>query len=251
MLTNTDLNHRFAAQLIAIPHQSLNRAFVGPSDHFEQSIFVKVFASQAKWRAETSMTAQLTDWLLDADEQTLLLVRQDLPFSAIGEMTSELAFAMGRVFDGIKTPVQPSNRQDFSAGAEIGTWFADRQAEITAQLAAMPLVVRHGDVGRRNYVFLHGQLTLIDYERAQLGWVQQDWIKLFYQDFHSDADLIQAFTDGYGKISMMPQLSWYYCVYGTALGILAYVHKVPDPEFLAVGQRMLHDVNDYIQQSED
>jgi len=256
------LNAQFGAQLTPIAHQSLNQTFVGPSDRFSQSIFVKVFApqAQAKWRAETAMTAQLTDWLLDSDESELLLVRQDLPFSPVGAMTTELAFEMGQVlawfhqrarpFGGIKTPKLPVRKPDFLVAPEIGAWFAARQSELTAQLATIPLVVRHGDVGKRNFATLHGDLTLIDYERAQAGFRQQDWIKLFYQDFHEDTTLIGAFLAGYGEWPAMLKLCWYYCVYTTALGIMAYVNKVPEADFLAVGRRMLQDVNDYIQQSE-
>jgi len=265
MLTTTALNLRYGATLVKIPHQSLNASYVGFSERFGQPIFVKQFApgQTKKWQAETAITEQMSDWLLAFDAKTRILVRQDLPFMPVEKLDQALASDMGRVLADYHRRVQPfpGIQDNYRAIEMLATisdpqlvdgarWFQAHAEGIEVQLQAVPAVVRHGDVGLRNYRYLNGQLCLIDYERAQLGMAQQDFIKLFYQDFQSDQVLIQAFLSGYGELAPVPELTWMYTIFITVVGIFNYVRKVSDPAFLAVGQRMLRDVRNYIQQSE-
>ena len=75
---------------------------------------------------------------------------------------------------------------------------------------------------------------LIDFEKARLGPVYQDFIKLFYQDFAMDDKLIQAFLKGYStKNSDYPltELTRKYIIVTTAIRIFNDTEEIENIAF--------------------
>ena len=70
---------------------------------------------------------------------------------------------------------------------------------------------------------------MIDFEKARLGPVYQDFIKLFYQDFKLNLDLIAAFLRGYSNKNSdyeLSDLTKQYLIFTTAIGIFNYTEKL-------------------------
>lgn len=86
---------------------------------------------------------------------------------------------------------------------------------------------------------------LIDFEKARLGPVYQDFIKLFYQDFAMDDKLIQAFLKGYSTKNsdyQLSELTRQYLIFTTAIGIFNYTEKIEDIAFRNIGEKMLETI---------
>lgn len=95
------------------------------------------------------------------------------------------------------------------------------------------------------------ELCLIDFEKAKIGPVFLDFIKLFYQDFHNDQKLKKAFLHGYQSNKIEWQISKVtenFLIFITALGIFSYTSQIVDPNFEQLGMRMLADVEQYLLQ---
>ncbi|BDR59571.1 hypothetical protein XA3_20120 [Xylocopilactobacillus apicola] len=199
--------------------------------------------------AELQVNKQLNNRVLDIfnDEQPILIMKDLAPADLIPPITRELATKMGEMLRKFHHAVQPftqitSFRANFTRSGfeELSGRFIQKQAIIDADLSHQ--VVLHGDVGLRNYKLVAGKITLIDFERAQLGIAQRDFVKLFYQDFAGQTELIEAFLKGYGEFNSIDPETWLFLVFDTALGIKDYVTKVDDPEFAAIAEQMLEDV---------
>lgn len=107
----------------------------------------------------------------------------------------------------------------------------------------------HGDVGVRNFKWIKQELVLIDFERAQFGFLYLDFVKLFYQDFDSKQILITAFLNGYKtKISpfALDDDTKYLLIFAVAVGIFKYIDKIKDLSFEKYGQIMLQDVENHL-----
>ena len=91
------------------------------------------------------------------------------------------------------------------------------------------------------------KLVLIDFEKARLGPVYQDFIKLFYQDFKLNLDLIAAFLRGYSNKNSdyeLSDLTKQYLIFTTAIGIFNYTEKIEDLPFKQIGEKMLETLRD-------
>lgn len=186
---------------------------------------MKVFAPerQGKFLTERAINLQLTDRVLTSCQLATgewVLVMRDLQLTPLPKaFTPELAQTMGTVlarfhqtvrlpqatrinaldFEGVADKVdQLATRPDYRQLVRLMTNFQQAAATIQAIFNRQSRVVLHGDVGRRNFQFVNGQLELIDFERAQIGYAQTDFQKLFYQDFAGQPALIAAFLTGYG-----------------------------------------------------
>ena len=89
---------------------------------------------------------------------------------------------------------------------------------------------------------------LIDYERARLGPAYQDFIKLFYEDFYLNKNLIKSFLNGYGfkKEFNVGTLTQIYLIFYTSVGIFKYTDKIESKHFKTIGEKMLADVIDFL-----
>ena len=100
-------------------------------------------------------------------------------------------------------------------------------------------------MGIRNYKYVDSKLALIDFEKARLGPVYQDFIKLFYQDFDLNEELIQSFLAGYSSKNpnyRLSDLTKQYLIFTTAVGILNYTEKIEDLAFRYIGETMLDTI---------
>ena len=123
--------------------------------------------------------------------------------------------------------------------------FIPYKNEIKSELSQHSKFVLHGDVGIRNYKYIDGKLALIDFEKARLGPVYQDFIKLFYQDFDLNEELIQLFLAGYASKNPtyhLSDLTRQYLIFTTAIGIFNYTEKIEDLPFRHVGEAMLDTI---------
>lgn len=263
------LNQRLQADLRLINHESLNNTFVGYSQLFQQSIFVKQFVKKQAYLTEKNVTNQLNDRVLTGfplNDSFILVLKDWSPKDIKQPINSKLAFEMGVVLGDFHLKVQPfpgikvvKNQFD-NYLAEINTFcessykkrlkelvnkFLPYKNEIQSELSAHSNYVLHGDVGIRNYKYIFGKLMLIDFEKARLGPVYQDFIKLFYQDFAMDDKLIQAFLKGYSTKNsdyQLSELTRKYLIFTTAIGIFNYTENIEDIAFRNIGEKMLETI---------
>lgn len=263
------LNNRLEVDLQPIDHESLNSTFVGHSNLYHQSIFVKQFGKEQAYYTEKLVTKQLNDRVLDGfsfNDSFVLVLKDCAPKDIEENIDSRLAFEMGKVLGDFHLKVQPFSKIKVIKGqfddylAEIDTFqdtqyksrlkklttkFLPYKKEIKTELAQHSQFVLHGDVGIRNYKYVAGKLALIDFEKARLGPVYQDFIKLFYQDFRLNEELIQSFLKGYSSKNPNYQLSdltRQYLIFTTAIGIFNYTEKIEDIPFRHVGETMLDTI---------
>ncbi|NUE98169.1 phosphotransferase [Lactobacillus melliventris] len=262
------LQEKLQAGLTKITHESQNSTFVGNSAKYEQKIFVKVFAQAGKFLTEKAVNEQLNTRVLDSfvvkQTQQFVLVMKDLAPSDIKEeITPDMAFNMGielshfhqkvkpfsgiylnnQLFNKAKRDIDNLNKPEIKNKLlKLLAQFTAERAGIEKDLAVHANTVLHGDVGLRNYKIVAGHLSLIDFERARMGVNFQDFIKLFYQDFGLNKELIVSFVKGYEKcgekIAVTP-VTQVFLIFITAIGIMKYTEKIVDKPFEKIGEQML------------
>ena len=269
------LQEKLQADLTKITHESQNSTFVGDSAKFEQKIFVKVFAQAGKFLTEKAVNEQLNTRVLDSfvvkQTQQFVLVMKDLAPSDIKEeINPDMAFNMGIELSHFHQKVKPFsgiylNNQLFNKAKrdidnlnkpEIKNKLLKLLAQFTAERAGIEKdltvhanTVLHGDVGLRNYKIVAGHLSLIDFERARMGVNYQDFIKLFYQDFGLNKELIVSFVKGYEKcgqkVAITP-VTQAFLIFITAIGIMKYTEKIEDKPFEKIGKQMLATCSSFL-----
>ena len=269
------LQEKLQADLTKITHESQNSTFVGISAKFEQKIFVKVFAQAGKFLTEKAVNEQLNTRVLDSfvvkQTQQFVLVMKDLAPSDIKEeINPDMAFNMGIELSHFHQKVKPfsgiyQNNQLFNKAKrdidnlnkpEIKNKLMKLLAQFTAERAGIEKdltvhanTVLHGDVGLRNYKIVAGHLSLIDFERARMGVNCQDFIKLFYQDFGLNKELIISFVKGYEKcgqkVAITP-VTQAFLIFITAIGIMKYTEKIVDKPFEKIGEQMLATCSSFL-----
>ena len=267
LVSQGQLEKLIGGRLTAVRHESANQTWVGYGAPNRRPVFVKVFPKDraAKFMTERLVTQQLGNRLLasydcpDAD----ILVLSDCAPRDVGQVTPVVAQTMGRCLAEFHQRVRPfpkikRQRLDFDQVEraiqrlkqpqvqhqlmDLLRKFAPFRQRIAQEVAATPLVVTHGDVGQRNFKLVAGRLTLIDYERCKLGIADQDFVKLFYQDFQSRTVLQRAFLTGYTAIRPRPQLTTrtqQFLIFLTAIGIFNYLDQFSDVAFERCAHRML------------
>ena len=269
------LQEKLQADLTKITHESQNSTFVGDSAKFEQKIFVKVFAQAGKFLTEKAVNEQLNTRVLDSfvvkQTQQFVLVMKDLAPSDIKEeINPDMVFNMGIELSHFHQKVKPfsgiyQNNQLFNKAKrdidnlnkpEIKNKLLKLLAQFTAERAGIEKdltvhanTVLHGDVGLRNYKIVAGHLSLIDFERARMGVNYQDFIKLFYQDFGLNKELIVSFVKGYEKcgqkVAITP-VTQAFLIFITAIGIMKYTEKIEDKPFEKIGKLMLATCSSFL-----
>ncbi|MBI1699579.1 hypothetical protein HYQ59_0925 [Lactobacillus crispatus] len=265
------LLEKLQSNLKPIDHESLNKTFVGYSNLYQQSIFVKQFAKKQGCYTEETVTRQMNDRVITTfsiDNRYILILKDVEPRDIPSTIDQNLAFKMGQVLGEFHMQIKPFPKikivqNQFDAYlSEIYTFqdsfyksqlnkvaekFTMHKNEIQKDLKNNSHFVLHGDVGIRNYKYIGGKLTLIDFEKARLGPVYQDFIKLFYQDFSLNPDLIDSFLKGYSTKNSDYQLlglTKQYLIFTTAVGIFNYTEKIEDIAFKKVGERMLASIEE-------
>ena len=176
------LNRRLKSDLHEINHESLNSTFVGYSNLYRQSIFVKQFAKEQGYYTEKMVTNQLNDRVLGGFSlnNTFVLVLKDCSPKEIGEkIDSNLAFEIGQVLGEYHLKVKPFIRIKLVNGqfddyvAEIDSFnessykrrlkkltskFLPYENKIKLELSQHSKFVLHGDVGIRNYKYVDSKL---------------------------------------------------------------------------------------------
>lgn len=274
METRKNLQEKLKATLTQITHESLNSTFVGYSELYKQVIFVKVFSQEGKFLTEKTVNEQLNSRVLGfftiENPQRFILIMEDCdPIDLKLPLTAELAFEMGqelsafhqnvKLFEDIYLNEQLFKKVETDVSSLKNIAVKDRleellkafnpiKAKIEHDLCAYSTVVLHGDVGVRNYKLVNGKLRLIDFERARKGVNYQDFIKLFYQDFKLNKNLISSFIEGYrakgAKVEILPETQ-VFLIFITAVGIMKYVEKIEDQPFEKIGELMLETCTQY------
>ena len=269
------LEEKLQADLTKVTHESQNSTFVGISAKFEQKIFVKVFAQEGKFLTEKAVNEQLNTRVLDSfvvkQTQQFVLVMKDLAPSDIKEeINPDMAFNMGIELSHFHQKVKPFsgiylNNQLFNKSKrdidnlnkpeiknkllKLLAQFTAERADIEKDLAVHANTVLHGDVGLRNYKIVADHLSLIDFERARMGVNYQDFIKLFYQDFGLNKELIISFVKGYEKcgqkVAITP-VTQAFLIFITAIGIMKYTEKIVDKPFEKIGEQMLATCSSFL-----
>ena len=275
MTIEKTLEEKLQADLAKITHESQNSTFVGDSAKFEQKIFVKVFAQAGKFLTEKAVNEQLNTRVLDSfvvkQTQQFVLVMKDLAPSDIKEeITPDMAFNLGIELSHFHQKVKPfsgiyQNNQLFNKAKrdidnlnkpenknkllKLLAQFTAERVDIEKDLAVHANTVLHGDVGLRNYKIVAGHLSLIDFERARMGVNYQDFIKLFYQDFGLNKELIFSFVKGYEKCGQkvaVTSVTQVFLIFITAIGIMKYTEKIVDKPFEKIGEQMLATCSSFL-----
>ena len=199
--------------------------------------------------------------------KSFILVLKDCSPKDIGEkIDSNLVFEIGQALGEYHLKVKLSakikriNEQFDDYLAEIHSFkessykrrlkkltsrFLPYENEIKLELSQYSKFVLHDDVGIRNYKYVDGALALIDFEKARLGPVYQNFIKLFYQDFNLNEELIQSFLAGYSSKNPsyhLSDLTKQYLIFITAVGVFNYTEKIEDLAFRHIGETMLDTI---------
>lgn len=264
------LTRLLQADLIPIAHVSFNQMYTGYSRRYDTVVFVKVFSPnhERKFRTEQQVTAQLTDRVLASFQlasREWVLVLRDWQLTPVPTtLTPALVYQMGQVvsrfhhaiqlpttadlmpvldFDGMAARVERlKTSPHYDALVSLLPHFLDHRTMIITALAPQPVMTLHGDMGTRNFRYHHGQLVLIDFERARHGYALEDCLKFFFEDLQQSATLIQAFWAGYGTDLQIPPLVTQWLLLQCSTGIFTYVNQITDPRFEAVGTAMLAQV---------
>ncbi|MDN5989330.1 MAG: hypothetical protein L0L48_06470, partial [Lactobacillus sp.] len=94
------LNQELHSNLKPINHESLNKTFVGYSNLYKQSIFVKQFAKRQGDYTEEMVTNQLNDRVITnmlIDDKYILVLKDVKPRDISSSVDQNLAFKMGQV----------------------------------------------------------------------------------------------------------------------------------------------------------
>jgi len=259
------------APLNEIQHESINQVFVGYSKDFSCKIFVKVFTKEqySKFNTEACVTKQLGNRVLQTfcEEEKEILVLRDCEPKSILELDDNVSFNMGKcladfhrnvrpfkglkcnksIFDHVTSDINKVNSEAVQNRLmEINAFFQPIDGKVRKEIEDLPLIILHGDVGKRNFNYVDSRVTLIDFERVQRGYLFQDFVKLFYQDFKNDQSLIRSFLRGYQSVRKIDPISVQtkmFFVFSTAVGIMKYLNYFNDKEFEECGNRMLDDIS--------
>lgn len=269
------LNRKLKSDLKQITHKSLNSTFIGYSAIYDRVVFVKVFSSEQKMYTEKAINLEINNRVLQSFKVTdiqdlFVLVMTDIDPSDVEEkMSEQLAYKMGQVLFDFHNKIKPFKniRKSEDTFSYIEKTIDDLKSTkekdilkkqfyiilkyksfIQSDILKYSNSVLHGDVGTRNYKFVNKNLVLIDYERARLGPAYQDFIKLFYEDFYLNKNLIKSFLNGYGfkKEFNVGTLTQIYLIFYTSVGIFKYTDKIESKHFKTIGEKMLADVIDFL-----
>ena len=275
METKEILQKKLKANLTQITHQSVNSTFFGYSEIYKQVIFVKVFSQEGKFLTEKTVNEQLntrvlSSFVIKQTKQFVLVMKDLAPIDIKEEITPDMAFDMGielsqfhqkvKLFSGIYLNNQLFEKAKFDISSlqneEIKSrllqaliLFTEQKADIEEDLKAHANTVLHGDVGLRNYKIVAGHISLIDFERARMGVNYQDFIKLFYQDFGLNKELIVSFVKGYEKCGQkiaVASVTQTFLIFITAIGIMKYTEKIVDKPFEKIGEQMLATCSSFL-----
>ncbi|MBS2938735.1 phosphotransferase [Nocardioides sp. J2M5] len=112
--------------------------------------------------------------------------------------------------------------------AELDTWAG----------GPATVVPTHGDWQPRNWLVDGPTVRAIDFGRADLRPVEEDFSRLSNQDFARDPALATAFFEGYGRDPREPR-TWRYEQVGVAVGTATWAHQVGDEDFEEFGHGLL------------
>lgn len=100
------------------------------------------------------------------------------------------------------------------------------------------MVPTHGDWHPRNWLIDDGHILAIDFGRAGLRPVEEDFVRLGRQDFLRNPTFEDAFLQGYGRDPRDPD-RWRQTNVAEAVGTAVWAHEVRDFAFEAVGHAHL------------
>lgn len=104
----------------------------------------------------------------------------------------------------------------------------------------VPVVPTHGDWQPRNWLTHRGEISVIDFGRAELRPAMTDFTRLAAQDFRRDRRLESAFLRGYGMDPREPD-GWWRQRVREAVGTAVWAYQVGDEAFEAQGHQMIAD----------
>lgn len=103
---------------------------------------------------------------------------------------------------------------------------------------AATVVPTHGDWQPRNWLIDNQTVRVIDFGRADLRPIDEDFVRLARQDFERDPALEVAFLEGYGGDAREPE-SWRRSLVGEAVGTAVWAYGVGDRDFEKFGHALL------------
>jgi hypothetical protein len=120
---------------------------------------------------------------------------------------------------------------------------SDISARLREEVQSWPtptvtVVPTHGDWHPRNWIVHEGEVSAIDFGRADLRPAMTDFARLAAQQFRAAPALEAAFLEGYGRDPREPS-AWHRNRVREAIGTAVWAYQVGDEPFERQGHRMI------------
>jgi tRNA A-37 threonylcarbamoyl transferase component Bud32 len=208
------------------------------------------------WAATSTETARAPD-LVHADGAAKILVTQYLPGVLVEGTPAEYDPEIHRQAGALlaRFHAQASTRSaDYAARVRAkALTLLDRPHQIAAPIVSrlrsalevwptppVLLVPTHGDWQPRNWLVHDGQVSVIDFGRADLRPAMTDFTRLAAQQWRSLPALEAAFFEGYGQDPREAK-AWQRVRLAEAIGTAVWAFEVGDTAFEMQGHRMIAD----------
>lgn len=197
--------------------------------------------------------------LIHGDDDTKLVVTEYLPGTLVegtehegaaqtyrraGELLALFHGQYAQRDDGAFERRQKQSTLDWLAGPHriapkaVAALMPVVEAHPTPPSVLMPT---HGDWQPRNWLVFDGEISVIDFGRADLRPALTDFGRLAAQQFRTDPMLETAFLDGYGADPREPE-AWLRLRIHEAVATAAWAYKVGADDFEQQGHRMIAEV---------
>ncbi|MBA1434429.1 phosphotransferase [Bombilactobacillus bombi] len=264
------------ADLIPLEKNSVTQMLKGYSLRFNAPVIVKIFAEEFydQYALEKAVLEHLQRPILLAqkvvtEKNIYILVQPDTNLVTLSTpLTVTTAYKMGvsvnelhqKLLDFKQAPQQHSFQRNIYLIKKVTA--ADLQQQLLKleelfqryhsylerDLDHGTTITLHGNISQDKFKQQQDQLLLVDFEHVCQGLAYQDFVKLFYQDFQLQENLIKSFLLGYQQkgSQLAPLLiTRNFLVFTTAIQLLHQSQNVHERQQYQMALKMIADVQDY------
>lgn len=271
------LSREYDCDLTPLDHESKNLHFSGRSKRLNKDILVKLYDSKKRCSTELAILEVLqSPTLLGSYEcgECRAVILEYCDMQDVTEMSMATACDYGILLGRFhKVATNERTQQIRELSGESSTLFAridetigrisshpayakvlriyhelsQFRAVYQQEYEALPKVVLHGDFGLRNIKLVENAPVLIDFERSKYDIAWMDLMKFFNREA-LDENLQARFLEGYQTqypIAVPTPLLQKVLEFYTAIGVYSYTMHIPDQAFRLMGDRMIHQIDQF------